>query len=140
MCRRSALVALSTLFGCATVSPYPPYAGANRAATRADALAAGGVAAYQVANAPAAETTLGWHVEVVGNETSWRACESESRCTMVARRRPSDEVASIARVGTAVVAGVDSTPSIDVAVLLITFRPRSLLHPVGDGVPAAVPR
>jgi hypothetical protein len=131
MCRRSALVALSALLGCATVAPYPPYVNRSRSATGGDALAAGGVAAYQVASAPPAEATLGWQVEVVGNETSWRACESESRCTMVVRRRPSGEVASIARVGTAVVAAVDSAPSTEVVVFRITFRPQSPLHPVG---------
>jgi hypothetical protein len=134
MCR--ALFALSALFGCASVPPYPPFVGASRSAAVDDAVAAGGVAAYQVANAPPEETTLGWHVEVVGNETSWRACESETRCTMVARSQPSSEVASIALVGTAIVAGAQGASSVDVTVLRITFRPRSPLHPVGSvGVP-----
>src|SRR5882672_1803792 len=121
--KASALVALSALFGCAGVA-YPPYAIQSRAATSGDAAAAGAVAAYQAANAPPPETTLGWHIEVVGNETSWRACESEIRCTMVASHRPSSEVASIARIGTAAVAGPDGA-STDVIVLLITFRQRS---------------
>jgi hypothetical protein len=103
-----------------------------RSATLEDLAGAAAVTAVRAAS-ESEEVRLGWHVEVGVDFVAWYDCTSEHVCSMVARRRASDDLVGIETAGEALIRRSDGFETVELRRLRFKpLAPTRMVEPPRD--------